>query len=234
MYKQAIPTTTKTASVIALSFMTAATLHAVDAPGIDTRANGPDGAGNVYQSGTNASLEPSAVISGSNDIFVFKLAGDGQGASAGQWTPSSLEAGVWDKNGIRPLINVPVDFSLVGGGGWLARTPGAEAGTNVQILTDIDGIAQVWHRQPDQVNVQSIIAASALGKSVTFTTYSLAPADGAPSVANSVTGEALASAFNSHAPETTAAPPPAKPAQRELLSALASSGKPRHASVPVS
>ena len=210
--------TIKILALITAPLFAAAFLHAGDAtaPGDDAQTNIPG----IYQSGTHALLASSTLPPNTDDIIVFKLAGDGQMTPAGQWNPASLEAGVWSGSGMLPLPNVPVDFSLVEGGGWLAKAPGPDTGLFVQILTDTDGVAQVWHRQPDQANVQSIITASALGKSVAFTTFSIMPGDTPPPVnapgTSSTTDDATKSSNSG-----TATVLPARPTQGELLVSLA-------------
>ncbi|MDR1009760.1 MAG: hypothetical protein LBM04_01270 [Opitutaceae bacterium] len=203
----------KTPFIIALSLMAAAMLHAGDASGGKTQAGAPDGA---------------------DGFVVFKLAGDGQKAPAGQWTPASLEAGVWNEDELLPLINVPVDFSLVEGGGLLAGTPGAivAAGASARILTDADGVAQIWYRQPAQADVRSSIAASALGRTVMFTTYSIPDGNetgrpssssfSSPSLPPSPSGtDRLAADTPRPSVSQTAAARPQKPHHKEMLSALA-------------
>ncbi len=226
--------TIKIQPIITSLFLAAGILYAADASGGNGQPGATDDAASpAYQTAAKTAQEPSAATSGSDDIIVFKLAGDGQQAPAGQWTPASLEVGTWKESGPEPLINVPVDFSLVAGGGWLARTPGIDGAASVQILTDADGIAQVWHRQPEQPNVQSSIMASALGKSVTFTTYSILPADGAPaSGASHSSAEASTGTLPSSGLETTAVATPAKPTQKELLASLVSGGSLRRAGAP--
>lgn len=207
----------KTLSITTALLITASFLHAEGSSGIEMQAGEPANMATAHQSGTATPL----AVSGTDDYIVFKLAGDGQTAPAGQWTPASLEVGTWKETGPAPLMNVSVDFSLVEGGGWLARAPGVDAGASVQILTDIDGIAQVWHRQPDQANVQSIITASALGKSVTFTTYSILPSDATASVqaagTSPLTAETQAGTLSQSGTET----PAGRLSQKSLLMSLA-------------
>lgn len=223
---------TKTRSITAAAalLMMMPMLHARDAFGNGAHADGAHGVIAETPSEPIAAAESSSVsseASGSDEIVVFKLAGDGQKAPAGQWTPASLEVGVWKENGLKPLINVPVDFSVPEGSGWLARTPGGDIGNPVQILTDIDGIAQVWHRQPDLANLQSLITASALGRSVTFTTYSIAPVETPRPSVNMNGSNAVAStdAPANPASETAAPPSPARLSKKSLLVSLATAGR---------
>jgi hypothetical protein len=210
----------KTPFIIGLSLMAAAMLHAGDAPGGMAQTGAPDAPG------------------GADGLVVFKLAGDGQKAPAGQWTPASLEAGVWNEDELLPLINVPVDFSLVEGSGLLAGTPGATdgatvgAGSNARILTDADGVAQIWYRQPAQTDVRSSIAASALGRTVMFTTYSIPDGNetGRPSSSSSSSSSSspspsgtdrLAADTSRSSVSQAAAARSQKPRHKEMLSALA-------------
>ncbi len=105
------------------------------------------------------------------------LGGDEQQAFAGQFNRDPLDVAVWSPEGDVPLIDAPVDFSVLSGGGALA--PSTDGSTPEHpahvLLTDEEGTARAFYRQPSTAGVVSTIRVTAGLSQVQFTTTSTSP-----------------------------------------------------------
>jgi hypothetical protein len=117
------------------------------------------------------------------------IGGNNQSASAGQFNPEPLDVAVWNNAGTAPLVNMPIIFTVLQGGGRIATT---NTGTpslfsTLTLQTDVDGTAQVFFKQPATEGITSHVRALSGATAVTFTTLSITPgtladsdADGLP------------------------------------------------------
>jgi hypothetical protein len=117
------------------------------------------------------------------------IGGNNQSAYAGQFNVAALDVAVWNNAGTAPLVNTPVTFTVLQGGGRIATT---NTGTpslfsTLTLQTDVDGTAHVFFKQPPTAGTSSLVRALSGASTVTFTTSSTTPdgladsdADGLP------------------------------------------------------
>jgi alpha-tubulin suppressor-like RCC1 family protein len=102
------------------------------------------------------------------------VGGNNQYGYAGQFNAQPLDVAVWNSAGNAPLINAPVTFSVLVGGGQLATTNlGAPAlNTQLTLRTDTDGTIASYYKQPS-IAMAGSIQAQAGNLQVTFNTTGL-------------------------------------------------------------
>lgn len=105
------------------------------------------------------------------------VGGDQQQGPVGQFNSAPFDVAVWSADGQLPLANAPVTFEVVTGGGLLgADRSGSPAPLPVQsYLTDEDGTARSYYRQPAEGGVVSTIRVTAGLAQVDFSTTSVSP-----------------------------------------------------------
>jgi len=116
-----------------------------------------------------------------NAYMLIVIDGDNQTSAPQAFNALPLDVAVW-RNG-NPVVNLPVTFSVQQGGGLLYANPSAQGASQLVAISDADGTAQVYYRQPATGGVTSIISASAAGKTISFHSYSSGVSSGAGSFA---------------------------------------------------
>lgn len=171
----------------------------------DTNDNGIDDAWETSHglslSNNNRNLSPSgngttvvqAYVNGTdpNDPYngaaptLIILDGNYQSAPTGQFNSFAFDIGVWNSAGTAPLVNVPVSFTVQSGGGKLAltNTGSPSLADTVDLITDVNGTAQIYYKQPGAASIQSQIKFSAGNSQLLLETTSSTPSDELPSIA---------------------------------------------------
>jgi len=131
-----------------------------------------DGVSNLgeYQAGT----DPADYYNGQAPRLTI-VSGDNQTGAVGAFNLQPLVVSVTNAAGTVPLANAPVVFTVQTGRGKLALT-NAESSTlsaSIAHATDAAGVARVYLKQPDEINVTNTIVAVAGTSQVTFTTQSV-------------------------------------------------------------
>jgi alpha-tubulin suppressor-like RCC1 family protein len=104
------------------------------------------------------------------------VSGNQQVAAPGQFNTQPFVVSVKDAAGTTPLVGTPVSFVVQSGGGQLALTNTGSptlSGT-IAILTDTNGLTQVYYQQPAASGASSTISAIAGNAQVSFSTTSQA------------------------------------------------------------
>ena len=103
------------------------------------------------------------------------LSGDGQSGASSQFNAQAFTVITKNSDGIAPVANTPVTFSVVSGGGQLATTNVGTptTSTSVTVLTEADGTARAYYKQPSGLGVHSLVSASVTGAQVTFNTMTI-------------------------------------------------------------
>jgi len=104
-----------------------------------------------------------------NAVDIVVLDGDDQSAAPGAINARPFDIEVW-KNG--PLINLPVTFTVVQGGGSLLASPSSAGSSALTLTSDIDGTVRAYFKQPTAPNVTSVIQVTASGKSIQLRSFS--------------------------------------------------------------
>ncbi len=105
------------------------------------------------------------------------VGGDAQEALPGQFNLEPFDVAVWSADGVVPLINAPVVFSVVAGGGLLgeAREELPALLPELGLITDEHGTARAFYRQPSSAGVISTIRVTAGASQVEFSSTSTSP-----------------------------------------------------------
>lgn len=112
--------------------------------------------------------------------LLTKMGGDNQAGRPGVFNQVAFDVAVWNGT-TAPIVNGPVTFSVVDGGGKLAttNTGSPTLQTTIKVYTDVDGTAQVYYLQPNATATSHISAtAGPVTNSVTFTTMTGIDTDG--------------------------------------------------------
>jgi len=163
----------------------------------DTNSNGIDDAWETAHglslANNNRNLSPAgngttviqAYVNGTdpNDYFngnaptLTILGGNNQTAPAGQFNTQPFDVGVWNTAGTAPLANAPVTFMVQSGGGKLAvsNVGNPTLSTTLNLLTDVNGTAQVYYQHSTTASLPSQIEFNAGSSQLTFSTASDAP-----------------------------------------------------------
>lgn len=129
------------------------------------------------------------------------VGGNNQFAFADEFNAAAFDVAVWDPTGTTPIVNAPVTFEVLSGGGQLAVTNlGSPAlSASLTIRTDVDGSTGAYYKQPATINIVSQIRASASTAQVVFTTLSKSTDVTPPSAPSGLFATALAaSSFTLH------------------------------------
>ncbi|MBL9191582.1 MAG: fibronectin type III domain-containing protein [Opitutaceae bacterium] len=91
------------------------------------------------------------------------VGGNNQTTPAGQFNPVPFDVAVWNTAGTVPLINAPITFDVISGGGNLATTNVGSPPlvSTLPLVTDQDGTAQAFYKQPATSGVTSSVRATA-------------------------------------------------------------------------
>ena len=132
-----------------------------------------DGISNLaeYQAGT----DPADFYNGQTPLLTI-VSGDNQTGAAGVFNLQPLVVSVTNAAGTTPLANAPVVFTVQTGGGKLAliNDDSSPLSGVIEHLTDATGMARVYFKQPDAINITNTISAAAGTSQVSFTTQSAA------------------------------------------------------------
>lgn len=133
----------------------------------------PDGDGISNLSEYHAGTDPADYYNGQTPLLTI-VSGDNQTGVAGAFNLQPLVVSVTNAAGTVPLANAPVVFTVQTGGGKLALTNAESATLSASIAhaTDATGVARVYFKQPDEINVTNTVVAVAGTTQVTFTTQS--------------------------------------------------------------
>jgi alpha-tubulin suppressor-like RCC1 family protein len=102
------------------------------------------------------------------------LSGDNQKAQPSTFDSLPLDVAVWTPDGSAPYVNAPIAFNVTQGGGLISlATSGSPLASSISLLTDVDGTAKVYFKQPTTAGVISTITATAGQKLVAFTSTSI-------------------------------------------------------------
>ncbi len=110
------------------------------------------------------------------------VAGDNQVAAPGEFTPLSLDVGVWNRAGTEPLVNAPVTFSVTAGGGKLATAIGGTLSDTLTLRSDNDGSAQAFYKHPSTPATNSTVTVTAGSAGVQFHTSTTSSAGGTENI----------------------------------------------------
>jgi alpha-tubulin suppressor-like RCC1 family protein/chitodextrinase len=119
------------------------------------------------------------------------LGGNTQTTPAGQFNPLGFDVAVWNSAGTAPLVNAPVTFSVLSGGGQMAASATPPLFFTLVRRTDVDGSIDAFYKQPGSSGVSSQIRASAGTAQVTFDTTSTNADLQAPTVPSGLAASAL-------------------------------------------
>jgi len=130
----------------------------------------PDGNGLTLLQDYDQGNNPTNYYSQNGTIIVPTVViadGDNQWSLPGAFAPDPMTVAITDEYG-NPLNNAPVTFNVTEGGGLLATTSGGAGTSSLQVVTDSNGLAEIYYRQPSGDGVAGQIIASTGGQSVAF------------------------------------------------------------------
>ncbi|HWA27858.1 MAG TPA: LamG-like jellyroll fold domain-containing protein [Lacunisphaera sp.] len=103
------------------------------------------------------------------------VGGNNQSGTVGQFNAQPFDVAVWNAGGTAPLVNAPVAFTVLSGGGLLAATNvgNPTLATSLPRLSDQDGTVQGYYQQPAGYGITSQVRATAGLSQVTLQTTSV-------------------------------------------------------------
>jgi len=106
------------------------------------------------------------------------ISGNNQSAAPSQFNTAPMVVLVTNFAG-KPLVNVPVSFTVAAGSGLLATAPSNTPTPTLNLLrlTGTDGTAQAYYKQPSSFKVTSLIHVFEGPSNVTFQSLSVDPTD---------------------------------------------------------
>jgi hypothetical protein len=121
-----------------------------------------------------------------NTPLLVVLGGDQQAAPANQYNAEPFDVAVWEasRGDLMAQENKPVVFTVTNmpsapaaSGMLTATNPASALSTRITVVTDADGTAQVWFKQPSLANFTSFIGVTAGVEAYEFISFStpLAP-----------------------------------------------------------
>ncbi len=118
------------------------------------------------------------------------LGGNNQTTPAGQFNPLVFDVAVWNSAATAPLVNAPVTFTVLSGGGQLAVTAAPPLSTTLNRNTDIDGTTDAFYQQPATAGASQIRVTAGTAQ-VIFNTTAGAADTTAPSVPTGLSSSAV-------------------------------------------
>lgn len=107
------------------------------------------------------------------------VGGDHQAGFVDEFNAEPFDIAVWSSDGTRPLVNAEVTFTVASGGGLLATTNLGTPSlvTSLTRVTDVDGTAQAYYRQPSTAYVTSQVTVVAGGSQLLLASLSTDASD---------------------------------------------------------